>query len=180
MLIERQRSCLLVIDIQERLITAIHEAARVVANTAVLLKAASRLGVPVLFSEQYPKGLGPTVPDLARFQPAAGPLIKSEFSCAQAPGYEDRLRATGRDQLVLTGIEAHVCVLQSALGFRERGYPVFVVADAVSSRRPDSAALALERLRGGGISIVTTEMVLFEWLGRAGTPEFKELSALIR
>jgi nicotinamidase-related amidase len=179
-LLDRTKSCLLVIDIQEKLITAINGADRVIANTAVLLRAAARLGIPALFSEQYPKGLGPTVPALAGFAAAGGPVVKSEFSCSEAPGFVERLRATGREQLVLAGIEAHVCVLQTALGFWARDYPVFVVADAVSSRKPESVAVALDRLRDEGVAIVTTEMVLFEWLGRAGTPEFKELSALIK
>jgi len=180
MLIERQRSCLLVIDVQERLLPAMAEGGNVVANAAVLIKAANRLGVPVLLSEQYPKGLGPTVAALSALVPEGPAVAKTEFSCAAAPGYLDRLRATGRDQLVLAGIEAHVCVLQTALQFRSLGYAVFVVADAVSSRKPESVGLALARMREAGAVPVTTEMVLFEWLGRAGTAEFKELSALIR
>ncbi|HLF58073.1 MAG TPA: hydrolase [Alphaproteobacteria bacterium] len=180
MLIERDRSCLLLIDVQERLLASMDNAARLVSNCAVLLKAAARLGVPVLASEQYPKGLGPTVPELAALVPEGAPVTKTEFSCAAAPGYLDRLRETGRDQLVLAGIEAHVCVLQTALQLRDLGYKMFVVADAVSSRKPESAALAVSRMRDAGVVPVTTEMVLFEWLGRAGTPEFKELSALIK
>lgn len=180
MLLDRDKSCLLVIDVQEKLIGAMSAAAEVVANTGILLKAAGRLKIPVLFSEQYPKGLGPTVAALAPYAAQAGAVAKTEFSCAEAPGYLERLKAAGRQQLVLTGIEAHVCVLQTALGMKDRGFPVFVVADAVSSRRPENAALAVERMRAGGITVVTTEMVLFEWLGRAGTPEFKELSALIK
>lgn len=180
MLLDRTKSCLLVIDVQEKLIGAMSAAAEVVANTGILLKAAERLGIPVLFSEQYPKGLGPTVAALAPYAAKTGAVTKTEFSCAAAPGYVERLRAAGREQLVLTGIEAHVCVLQTALGMKELGFPVFVVADAVSSRKPESAALALERMRAGGVTVVTAEMVLFEWLGRAGTPEFKELSALIK
>lgn len=180
MLIERQRSCLLVIDVQERLLPAMAEGGNVVANAAVLIKAANRLGVPVLLSEQYPKGLGPTVAALSALVPEGPAVAKTEFSCAAAPGYLDRLRATGRDQLVLAGIEAHVCVLQTALQFRSLGYAVFVVADAVSSRKLESVGLALARMREAGAVPATTEMVLFEWLSRAGTAEFKELSALIR
>ncbi|MFZ0692965.1 MAG: hydrolase [Alphaproteobacteria bacterium] len=180
MLLKRERSCLLVIDVQERLMTAMNEGARLIANTALLVKAARRLGVPVLVSEQYPKGLGPTLPELSALAPGESVVTKMEFSCTEAPGYRDRLKATGRDQAVLAGIEAHVCVLQTALGLRTLGYPVFVVADAVASRRPASVALALDRMREAGCSIVTAEMVVFEWLGRAGTPEFKELSALVK
>lgn len=180
MLLTREKSCLLVIDVQERLMTAMSEGARLRANGALLLKAAGKLGVPVLVSEQYPKGLGPTLPELANLAPEDSVVTKMEFSCTAAPGYLDRLKATGRGQPVLAGIEAHVCVLQTALGLRALGYPVFVVADAVASRRPESVALAIARMRDEGCSIVTTEMVVFEWLGRAGTPEFKELSALVK
>ena len=180
MLIQREKTCLIVIDVQEKLISAMSQADTVVANITALLKAAERLGVPALFSEQYPKGLGPTVGALAPFAAKAGPVEKTEFSCASAPGFVERVKAAGREQLVLTGIEAHVCVLQSALQFKALGYSVFVVADAVSSRRSESAAIALERMRAAGVIAVTTEMVIFEWLGRAGSPEFKELSALIK
>lgn len=180
MLIERDRSCLLVIDVQERLLPSMSEAAAVVTNSSILIKAAKRLRVPVLLSEQYPKGLGRTVAALCTLLPEGPAVEKIEFSCAAAPGYLDRLRATGRDQMVLTGIEAHVCVLQTALQLRAFGYPVFVVADAISSRRPESVAFALARMREAAVVPVTAEMVFFEWLGRAGTPEFKELSVLIR
>ena len=180
MLLDRDKSCLLVIDVQEKLIGAMSAAAEVVANTGILLKAAERLDIPALFSEQYPKGLGPTVPELAPYAAKAGAVTKTAFSCAAAPGYLERLKAVGRDQLVLTGIEAHVCVLQTALELKDRGFPVFVVADAISSRKPENAEIAISRMREAGVTVVTTEMVLFEWLGRAGTPEFKELSALIR
>ena len=146
MLLQRDKSCLIVIDIQEKLLPAMSEAGAVVANTERLLKAAGRLGVPALFSEQYPKGLGPTVVALAPYAAKAAPVSKTEFSCAIAPGFVERLRATGREQAVLTGIEAHVCVLQTALGLREMGFAVFVVADAISSRKAESAALALERM----------------------------------
>jgi len=134
MLIERDRSCLLLIDVQERLLASMDNAARLVSNCAVLLKAAARLGVPVLASEQYPKGLGPTVPELAALVPEGAPVTKTEFSCAAAPGYLDRLRETGRDQLVLAGIEAHVCVLQTALQLRDLGYKMFVVDECVFDR----------------------------------------------
>jgi nicotinamidase-related amidase len=180
MLLRREHACLLVIDVQERLMAAMNDGAKLAANAALLIKAARRLGVPVLISEQYPKGLGPTLPELSAAAAGEPVVTKMEFSCTEAPGYLDRLKATGRSQAVLTGIEAHVCVLQTALGLRALGYPVFVVADAVASRRVESVALALERMREAGCSIVTTEMVVFEWLGRAGTPEFKELSALVK
>ena len=142
--------------------------------------AAARLGVPILASEQYPKGLGPTAAELKPLVPEGCTLEKIEFSCAANEPHVNRLRRLQRRQAVIAGIEAHVCVLQTALGLKSAGYDCFVVADAVGSRAPANLAAALARLRDSGIPVVTTEMVLFEWLGCAGTPEFKELSALIR
>lgn len=180
MLIDAERSCLLVIDIQSKLLPAMAEPERVVANTAVLLKAAQRLHIPVLVSEQNPRGLGPTVPELALLLPAESAIEKLHFSCLRDHGFAKRLREIGRRQAVLTGIEAHVCVLQTALDLLVDGADVFVVADATSSRLLSSQEIAFERMRQAGVRVVTTEMVLFEWLRRAGTPEFKDLSALIK
>jgi nicotinamidase-related amidase len=180
MLIERDRSCLLVVDVQEKLAPAITGAAAVVGNTSILMRAAARLGVPVVLSEQYPKGLGATLPELAALAPASARIAKLTFSCAADPSLHQRIKETGRPLLVICGMEAHVCVLQSALGFQQAGYRPVVVADAVSSRTPANREAALLRLRENGIEVATTEMVLFEWLGEAGTPEFKELSRLIK
>jgi nicotinamidase-related amidase len=166
--------------VQARLAPVMAEPDRVVDNTATLMKSAARLGVPMLVSEQYPKGLGATVDDLARLAPNGAVVEKVDFSCLGDAEYARRFDALGRPQAVVAGIEAHVCVLQTAMHLIERGSRVYVVSDAVSSRNPANAEAALERLRGAGAEIVTTEMVVFEWLGRAGTPEFKELSALIK
>jgi nicotinamidase-related amidase len=180
MLIEAARSLLLVVDIQERLLPAMADGAAVVSHSAKLMLAARRLGVPVLVSEQYPKGLGATVQELASLAVPGGVYAKNAFSCANDAAIAAAVAATGRTQLVLCGIEAHVCVLQSALEFSARGYKVAVAWDATSSRRESDRDLAAHRLRAGGVAVASTEMVLFEWLGRAGTPEFKEISALIK
>lgn len=180
MLIERHKSCLLVVDVQEKLAPAMAEPAAVIRNSGILLRAANRLGVPTILSEQYPQGLGPTVPELRALAPASARLGKLSFSCAADPGLQRRLEETRRSQVILCGMEAHVCVLQTALGFKGGGYQTFVVADAVSSRAPANRDLALRRLAANGVELVTTEMVVFEWLARAGTAEFKELSKLIK
>lgn len=180
MLIERARSCLLIVDIQEKLAPAIAEAAGVVRNSGILMRAANRLAVPVILSEQYPQGLGATVPELRSLAPESARLSKISFSCAADPGLQHRVQEAGRSQLVVCGMEAHVCVLQTALGFKGNGYETFVVADAVSSRALPNRELALRRLAENGIELVTTEMVVFEWLARAGTAEFKEVSQLIK
>lgn len=180
MLIDRNRSFLLLVDVQDRLLPAMAEPAMVLRNAAILLKAAARLGIPVLASEQYPKGLGHTVPELADLLPAGSVMEKVAFSCLGEAGPTDRIASLGRKQAVICGIEAHVCVLQTAMDLAAKGYDVFVVRDAVSSRAALSVDTALARFHRTGIQVVTTEMVAFEWLGRAGSDEFKEISRLIR
>lgn len=183
MLIGRDISCLLVVDIQEKLLPAVQDPMLVVRNTGILMQAAARLGVPILVSEQYPQGLGPTVAELRHLAPAESILAKTAFSCAADPGLRQKLMDLNRPQVVICGIETHVCVLQTALGLTgDNHHPIVpvVVADATSSRTNANRDAALARLRVDGVQAVTTEMVVFEWLGRAGTPEFKEISRLIR
>ena len=183
MLIDRARSQLLVVDVQERLLPAMHEGASMAANCAILMQAAHRLGIPVTISEQYTKGLGPTIAPLAAIKGDARVMEKMHFSCADDTGISTRVRglaSEGRAQLIVCGIESHVCVLQSALGFAGGGLNVFVALDAVTSRKPESVAVARARFAAEKVGVITTEMVVFEWLHVSGTPEFKELSKLIK
>lgn len=182
MLLDRSRCQLLVVDVQERLLPAMHEGERMVENCAVLMQASHRLGIPVTVSEQYPRGLGPTIARLDTLKGDARVMEKMHFSCAADAGIDARVRglaSEGRAQLVICGIEAHVCVLQSALGFAG-GLSVFVAADATTSRRPESVAAAHARFAANNVEVITTEMAVFEWLNLAGTPEFKDLSKLIK
>lgn len=184
MLLNAQRSHLLVVDIQGRLMPVIHDHESVVRQVGILLQAARQLGVPVTVSEQYPKGLGPTVQAVQEALPAdAVVLPKTAFSAARDPSIAERimgLRARGRDQVVVCGAEAHICVLQSALELKNAGLEVFVVADAVSSRSPHSVAAACARLLHAGCHWVTTEMVAFEWMERAATDDFRALAPLFK
>ena len=182
MLIRVKHSCLLVVDIQEKLLGAMHDGAVVIHNVGILLQAAGRLEVPVVASEQYPQGLGPTVAAVAEYFPDASssPVSNLAFSCAADQGYMDRLQPLKRKHAVIMGIEAHVCVLQTALELTDEGYLCFVVADAVSSRTSENLMLALERMKANGCESVTTEMVLFEWLRAVETDESKELCKLVR
>ena len=182
MLIRVEHSCLLVVDIQEKLLGAMHDGSVIIRNAGILLQAAERLEVPVVASEQYPQGLGPTVDAVAEYFPDASgsPVSKLTFSCAADQGYMGRLLSLKRKHAVIMGIEAHVCVLQTALELIDEGYFCFVVADAVSSRTPRDLMLALERMKANGCEIVTTEMVLFEWLRAIETDESKELCKLVR
>lgn len=175
-MLDAKTSMLLVIDFQARLTPAIDGAAAAIANAQRLVRGAELLGVPALYTEQYPKGLGHMVPELA---PPADRLIeKTTFDSTRAPGFLERLPADRT--LALTGCEAHICVLQTALGLIGAGRKILVVADAVGSRTPDNKRFGLARMQQAGATLVTTEMVLFEWVADARHPRFKEISALVK
>ena len=176
LLMRVETSCLLVVDFQERLMPAIYQADSVVANGAWLIQIARRLGVPVLASEQYPQGLGHTVVAIRELLPAEAFMAKTHFSCAAERDCMRRIDALGREQIIVIGAEAHVCVLQTALDLRAAGKEVFLVADAVSSRSPRDVELAVERMRADGVRIVSREMVAFEWLHQAGDDRFRAIS----
>jgi nicotinamidase-related amidase len=184
MLLARDKSQLLIIDVQEKLLPAMSGPQRLVERCARLVRAARTLEIPITFSEQYPSGLGPTVAPLREALGYEGSVIeKLEFSCLKSDSLRERLheiRRKGRPQVVTGGIEAHVCVTQSAIDLEEQGFEAFVVADAVASRSKTSRRLALARLLKAGVDVVDSEMVVFEWLGKAGTPEFKELQGLVK
>ena len=183
MLAEAAKSTLLLVDMQERLLPAMTGGAEAEARCAILLKAARALAVPVTVSEQYPRGLGRTVPGLAAEIGNAPVFEKTAFSCWKDEGLKEHLivhHEAGRPLVILAGIEAHVCVMQTAADLSAAGFGVLAVADAMASRNPASHALALDRMRQHGVQVVNTEMVVFELLGQAGTAEFKALSALVR
>lgn len=173
-LIDPARSLLLVVDVQSRLMPAIEAGDAAVANARRLVAAAGLLAVPVLFTEQNAGGLGPTVQALGPVDVAH----KMTFDATKAPGFLERLPAD-RD-VVVAGCEAHVCVLQTALGLLARGRRVDVVRDAVGARRAESKEAALARMQAHGAGIVTTEMVVFEWLVTARHPRFREVVALVK
>ena len=183
MLIDAAKSFLLLIDMQERLLPAMAGAQELQRRCSILLNAAKRLDVPVAVSEQYPKGLGHTVQRLRDELGNAPVFEKAAFSCWRDERLKKHLTAHhegGRPQAIVAGIEAHVCVLQTAVDLAQAGFAVFAVADAMASRAASSLQLAQERMRQEGVEVVNSEMVLFELLGRAGTAEFKELSVLVR
>lgn len=179
MLIRREQSFLLIVDIQERLAPTILNAKEVVTNVKKLIRAAGHFSIPLLVSEQYPKGLGQTLPELRELVAPENVFEKTHFSCVGEAGFAKRL-IQARRQIILCGMEAHVCVLQTALDLAASGWAPVVVADGVSSRRAQDRDLGLMRVRDAGTTIVTAEMVLFEWIGQAGTADFKTLLPLIR
>lgn len=175
MLISRTDSLLLVVDVQAKLLPTIHEAEAVKARVLWLARAAAMLGVPRLATEQYPQGLGPTDTEVVAALGEVPVVGKVTFSCAAGQCFDEGA-APSQKQIVVCGIEAHVCVLQTALDLAARGREVFVVADAIGSRKAVDKALAIERLRGAGVQIVSSEMVGFEWLRAAGSEEFRAFS----
>ena len=187
--LSRSRAALLVVDIQERLIPAMPEevVARVIRNTSILIDAAARLGLPIVVSQQYPKGLGATVPAIEAALAAAGGagaalhrFDKLEFSAAAAPAFAALAPRLGRDQWIVTGMETHVCVYQSARDLALRGAAVHVVADAVCSRTKANWRIGLALAERAGAIATSTEVCVFDLLGRAGTDEFKALSKAIK
>jgi len=179
-LLDGKRSALLLIDFQERLFPNVYEHQRVLTRIDLLLFAANLMRIPVLVTEQYPKGLGRTIEEIRTALPQAQPLEKMDFSCVPAEGFKERLSSLGRDQIVLAGIETHICVAQTALDLASRGETVFVVADATASRRLMDAQIALQRMDRSGLTITTAEAVVFEWLRRAGTEEFKAIQPKLK
>jgi len=176
--LKTQTTALLLIDVQERINGVMADQGHL-SRHAVFLEAFAVLDLPVVTTEQYPKGLGPTVPELAHLLPETA-VEKSTFSCARQSEAMAAIEAAGRKQIVVTGIETHVCVLQTALDLLEKGYEVHVPHDAVNSRRASDKEWALHRMAAAGAVITTTESVLFELLERCGTDQFKAVSRLVK
>ncbi|WP_079435036.1 hydrolase [Zoogloea sp. LCSB751] len=175
MLMTADKAVLLVVDVQERLLPAIHEGEAILANCIWLAGVARRLRVPVVLSEQYPVGLGPTAAALKAVLDGAHVVEKTHFSCV-SDGCLAGTEVEARRQVIVVGTEAHVCVQQTVLELRWQGKEVFVVADAVGSRKPLDKDLALARMRAHGVDIVSREMVAFEWLRRSATAQFREIN----
>jgi nicotinamidase-related amidase len=177
----RRESCLLlVVDVQSRLAPAVFGQERVISRSRALVDAATLLGVPAYASEHVPESIGPLVDALRGPLPEDHVLRKTHFSCADEPTLLMALRSARRPQVLLTGMEAHVCVMQSALGLAARGLEVYVARDAVGSRREEDRETALARLAQAGVRIVTAEMAMFEWMHRADAPELRELLRIVK
>lgn len=176
MLLDRDLSCVVLVDVQEKLAPLLPGNASLIARGAWILRLAETLSVPVMVCEQYPRGLGHTVEALRPFRECSPSFEKVAFSCFADAPFAAHLLDEGRKQVVLIGIETHVCVLQSALQMKAAGFEVFVVRDAVGSRHALDHETGLSRMQAEGVHVVTSEMVFFEWLRVAGTNEFRELS----
>lgn len=176
MLIKAHGCALMLIDMQEKLLPLIDNAAELEAHCRWLMEIGQYLKIPILTTEQYPKGLGPTVANLKGFSPPDLCAEKLCFSGVSDDGIAAKIKRFDRDQWILIGIETHVCMLQTALELRAQGKEVFVVEDCTSARNPRDKTLALDRMKHHGVTIVSREMVVFEWLHKAGTAEFKHVN----
>ncbi|TVQ22876.1 MAG: isochorismatase family protein [Spirochaetaceae bacterium] len=170
----------LVIDVQERLVPVMHQSEPFLLKLEILMKGMTLLGVPFCMSEQYPRGLGPTVEPISTAAPGITPMEKMEFSCMANEAIRSRLLEEDDRTILVAGIEAHVCVLQTVLDALREGLSVVVCADAVTSRRPYDAERALDQMRQFGAVVGTVESVLFELCSISGTDQFRELSRLVR
>jgi nicotinamidase-related amidase len=179
--LDRTNAAVLVIDIQSRLTPAMPEEtlARVVKYSRALVGMAKELGLPVLATEQYPKGLGPLIPEVKDVLPSP-PVEKVHFSCGADPAFSAALEKTGRRQVIVCGMETHVCVFQTVRDLVGQGYEVHVCTDAVSSRTEEHRRTGLELCREAGAILTTAETAIFDLLHQAGTAEFKKVSPLVK
>lgn len=178
-ILQAECSRLVIVDVQEKLLPLMPDVPALIAACRTLIAGANLFSVPISATEQYPKGLGPTTPELTDVLPER--IAKLEFSCCGVLNWPAAAEDTsGRYQIVLAGMETHVCILQTALELQALGYRVFVVADAVSSRREIDKQIAFQRLQSAGVTLITVESVLFEWCERCDHPQFKGLSQLIK
>ncbi|HEV7498453.1 MAG TPA: hydrolase [Vicinamibacteria bacterium] len=180
-MLQPERTALVIVDLQERLLPAIAENDRVLRNSVLLLKLADVIGLPVVLTTQYSRGLGSTVPEVLAAAPDVVPLDKVSFGCFGSPEFLARLQGLGgRDQLLVAGIESHICVAQTVLGALARGYTVHVASDAVGSRTGENRAVGLGRMEKAGALLSSTEMAVYELLGRSDGTAFKKMLPLLK
>ncbi len=173
-------TALCIIDVQGKLAHLMHEKEALFENVERLIKSAQILDMPIILTEQYPKGLGPTLSQFTELMPEVEPIDKISFSCCANDEFSEKIRKLGRRQLLISGIETHICIYQTSLDLIEAGYQPHLVADAVSSRSEFNKTIALNRMKDAGAFLTTTEMALFELLHSAEGPNFKAISKLIK
>ncbi|MCX8170452.1 MAG: hydrolase [Candidatus Bathyarchaeota archaeon] len=179
-LLSRKNTILVIIDVQEKIFPPISDRERVLENTRKLIQFAKIIGMPIILTEQYPRGLGPTIPEIKDLIPDVEPIEKVEFSCFRSEKFREAIERLNVESLIIVGIETHICITQTAIEGAEEGFRVCVVSDATSSRNPEDKEIALERLRDNGVIVASTEMLIYELLKKAGTQEFREALKLIK
>lgn len=179
-ILDRNKTALLIIDIQEKILSVMQQPETVINNTIKLIRGFKILGAPIYFTEQYPRGLGPTNSEIAGELAGLTPIQKMSFSCCGAENLFSELKEKNIQQVVVAGIETHVCVQQTVLDLLENNFQVNLIADAVSSRHLIDHETAIKRMQSHNAEITTTESALFEILGVSGTDEFKAISRIIK
>ena len=178
--ISNKNSVLVIVDIQERIIPKIFDKHTIISNTVTLIKSAGILNIPIVVTEQYPKGLGATIPEIKDLMVSWQPIEKICFSCFGSNDFSRKLKELKRDNLILCGIESHVCITQTVLDGLKLGYSVFFIKDAISSRTENNRETGFERMAQAGAIPSSTEMVMFELLKEAGTDKFKQMVTMIK
>ena len=179
-MIDLKNCCLVVVDVQGKLAQLMYDNQTLFKNIEILIKAARALSIPVIWCQQVPEALGPTIPQIAELLSGDQPINKSSFSCCGDEQFIDRLNTLNRSNIILCGIETHVCIYQTALDLLAKGKHVTVVADAVSSRTLENKQLALNRMKLKGVDISSVEMTLFELLKTAKHPQFRDIAKLVK
>lgn len=178
--LNKEDAVLLIVDIQERLAAIMKEKDKVVKNCLHLIELAKMQEIPVVVTEQYPKGLGRTVPDLQSAIPAYQPIEKTAFNCCGEPAFVTEIKKLGKKQIIVTGMETHICVLQTTIGLLQEGFTAHAVQDAMCSRTKENWKTGMAFMRDAGAVVTCTETVLFQLLQVAGTEEFKKISQRIK
>lgn len=178
-ILNKKKTLFVLVDVQERFVPVMHEMDRAMKNINILCKASNILGIPLVVTEQYPKGLGKTH-EKVDLPANVIKVEKTHFSCFGCEAFAQEIKKIDPKAIVLFGVEAHVCILKTALDAAAKGIEVHVVADAITSRKPENKKIAIKRLRQSGAFIVSTEMILFQLLDKAGTEEFKQISELVK
>jgi nicotinamidase-related amidase len=179
-MLDEKDCCLVVVDVQGKLAELMHDKVTLFKNIRILIQSAKILDIPILWCQQVPSALGPTVPEIAELLGGCEPVNKSSFSCCLCEEFNNKLEESGRKQVLLCGIETHVCVYQSAVDLIEKDFEVDVIADAVSSRTQANKQIGLNRLAEEGARISSTELALFEILRTADHPQFKQIAKLVK
>lgn len=178
--IKRENACLAVIDFQERLMPVIHENAFLEDRVVRLIAGAKAVGLPILVTQQYTKGIGETVAPIGEALGDFAPIEKTSFSCFAEPAFRQALEQTGKKDIILCGIEGHICVMQTAAELQAAGYRVFLAEDCCASRSPRDYQVAVDRMAHGGVVVATMEALLMELIGGASAPAFREISKIIK
>jgi nicotinamidase-related amidase len=179
-MLEIENVCLIVVDVQGKLAQLMYDKQALFKNIQILIKAAKILDIPILWCQQCPDALGPTIPEIAELLSVSEPINKASFSCCGEDAFNTKLQALNRRQVLLCGIETHVCIYQTAVDLLCKGFEANVIADAVSSRTLDNKNMAISRMSAEGVKINCTEMFLFELLKTADHPQFKQIAKLVK